>query len=73
MPYNVSFGLEPPEPAEICKCKFCCDPICEGDDQVVFNGDHYHEDCFVEVAPEILLKKYGAVKSVAGGNDECED
>lgn len=68
-----SFSLNPPEPREICTCKYCFEPICEGDEQVIFGGSHYHEECFKEAAPEILLEKYGAIRKTAGERYEPED
>ena len=65
--------LEPKEPKEYYICKYCGQPICEGDDFVEFSPgrdfDYYHRDCFEEFAPEILLRYCGAVAGVAGEDD----
>lgn len=52
-------------PATVFICKYCEEPIEDGEDYFEIDGDHYHEDCFKDVAPSILLERYGATHGYA--------
>ena len=57
--------LEPPEPEECGHCSCCTDPIYVGDEIVEYDGDVYHEDCFLDNAAAILFDRCGAMHKVA--------
>ena len=55
-----------PEPRAIYRCKYCGEPIIEGDEYVEIDGDYYHRDsCIEDVALELLYDKFGLVTEVA--------
>ena len=58
-----------PDPEAVYECASCKEPIRGGDDYFGFDGDYYHEDCFLDNAPSILVEKCGAVRGIA--NARC--
>ncbi len=57
--------LEPPEGIVYGRCPFCGEDIYLGEDIVVWDGLEVHEECFMDMAPRILLEQYGARRGVA--------
>lgn len=54
-----------PDPQTVYTCKYCGEPIVQGDEFFEVDGDHYHEDCFTDCAADILVSQFGATKGVA--------
>lgn len=54
-----------PEEQTVYTCKHCKQPIVVGDSFIRLQLDRYHEECFSDLAEEILFEEYGAVKEVA--------
>ena len=58
-------NLEPPEPVIYGRGPFCGEEIYLGEEIVELDGFEYHEECFMDMAPRILLEQYGARRGVA--------
>lgn len=54
------------QPEEICSCKICGEPICEGDEYYDMDGECYCVSCFEDNAVEILVEECGATLLTAG-------
>ena len=61
-----------PEPPTAYTCKYCGEPIVEGDLCYEIDGDHWHEECFNDDAVDILVEEFGAMKEVAERSDDYE-
>ena len=46
-------------------CSYCDEDILDGDGCVECDGLYYHEDCFSDAAPGILLRRHGATTMTA--------
>ncbi len=57
--------LDPPEDVVYGKCPLCGGDIYLGEEIVTFDGEEYHEECFMDMAPRILLEQYGARRGIA--------
>ena len=58
-------NLDPPEDVIYGRCPFCGEDIYEGEEIVELDGCEYHEECFMDMAPRILLEQYGARRRLA--------
>ena len=54
-----------PEPASICDCKRCREPIFIGDEYYDFQGDCYCEECFEDIAVKLMLENDYVAKKTA--------
>ena len=57
--------LEPPEEVVYGVCPLCGEDIYLGEEIVELDGDEYHEECFMDMAPRILMEQYGARRGLA--------
>lgn len=57
-----------PDPPEVYRCKHCDEPIVVGDEYYEMDGDHWHRECFEDIAVSLLLE-IGATLSEASAND----
>lgn len=53
-------STKPSEPVVCSRCAYCGDDIISGDKYIELDGIDYHEDCFMDAAPGILFKDFGA-------------
>lgn len=44
-----------PEPEKVYNCSHCNEPIYVGEEYYEFNGEHFHEECFEDIAVDLLL------------------
>lgn len=56
------------EPETVFTCEHCKDGITVGETYYEYDGCYYHEDCFEEIAVELLIKN-GAEKREADESD----
>ena len=61
--------LEPPETGKaVCLCAYCKEDVYEGEEVVTYEGETYHEDCFLDAAPSLLFEM-GAKRKIADEDD----
>lgn len=46
-----------PDPKTIYVCAHCNEPIVVGDRYFSFNDKHYHDDCFGDAAPALIVER----------------
>lgn len=61
-----------PEPPAVYTCKYCGEPITDGETYFELDGDHWHDECFQDNAVGILLETCGATKGIAERSDDYE-
>ena len=61
-----------PEPPAVYTCKYCGEPITDGEAYFELDGDHWHDECFQDNAVGILLETCGATKGIAERSDDYE-
>ena len=54
-----------PDPPTVYTCKYCGEPIVEGDEYVDVDGDFYHSECFSDAAESILMEQSWVTRVVA--------
>ena len=58
-----------PDPPIAGYCKYCDEPVYDGEECYELDGDIYHLDCFDDDAVDILIKKFGAERHTATADD----
>lgn len=46
-----------PDPATIYECEYCKQPIVTGDYYYNHDGKYYHEDCYYDAAPSLIVEE----------------
>ena len=54
-----------PDPPTVYTCKYCGEPIVEGDEYVDVDGDFYHSECVSDAAEGILMEQSWVTRGVA--------
>lgn len=71
--FTCPAGCPNAEVKAVAVCEKCGDDIVAGEGYYEYFGNHYHEDCFEEVAVNLLLETGAVYKEAGDGIDEGPD